>query len=185
MHSALSLLQWSLHVCLSANIGSFSNFTIHLCSLHNSQKQWCWMLFSFHSSATTKNFQPIENTTFISNKTSKIITISTRKSYSRLRIFARIPSSSSQRQNRFTIHSINMFYYYCEEKTAYNTTLKRVNSSTTDINKTVQCQSNAVSSNDGNSTIIVKCTPQGVRDLDSETCVCLKGFEGFAKCLSK
>ena len=71
---------------------------------------------------------------------------------------------------------MNMYYYFCEERTAYNSTLRRVNSSTTDINKTVQCQDNAVSSSDKNSTIIVKCTPQGVWNLDDETCVCSKGF---------
>ncbi|XP_028394194.1 angiopoietin-1 receptor-like isoform X2 [Dendronephthya gigantea] len=133
-------------------------------------------------SAKTSKFQPIENATF-SNKTTKIITINTRKSYSLLRILARIPSSSSGKESRFTIYSINMYYYYCEEKTEYNTTLRRVNSSTEDIDKTVQCQDNSVSSNGGNnSNIIAKCTPQGAWDLDNETCDCLKGFEGSVKC---
>ena len=70
-----------------------------------------------------------------------------------------------------------MYYYYCEEKTQYDTTLGRINSSTTDIIKMVHCPSNAVSSNDTNSTIIVRCTPQGVWDLYDEICVCSKGFE--------
>ncbi|XP_028393816.1 ephrin type-A receptor 4-like isoform X2 [Dendronephthya gigantea] len=135
------------------------------------------------SSVKNSKFQPIKNATF-NKKTTKNITINTTELFSHLRILARIPSSSSGKESRFTIYSINMYYYYCEERTQYNTTFRRVNSSTEDIDKTVQCQDNSVSSNGGNkSNITVKCTPQGDWNLDDETCDCLKGFQGSATCI--
>jgi hypothetical protein len=140
-----------------------------------------FFIFSFNSSANLfKNYEFIQNVTF---ETRRINTATIQKSYPHFYILARASSAN----RRFYIYSMNISYYFCEKETIYGTHLPRVDSSTTNISKHVECPENAVSS-DGKLTrnITVNCTPKGNWAFGNVTCVCDKGFySNNEKCTCK
>ena len=115
-------------------------------------------------------YEVIQTVTY-ENRSFKTITI--KKRYSHLRINAL--NSGSQR-TMFQIFSMEMYHYFCDKTTIYNTNLKKVDSSTANISNLVQCLDNTIAS-DGNSTnITVLCTPKGEWIARDKKCVCNKGF---------
>jgi hypothetical protein len=125
------------------------------------------MYFSFLSSF--RNLKSIQNVTF-ENRSLNTATI--KKSYRCLRILARATS-----QTKFTIHSIKMYHYFCENTRIHNTVLSQVDSSTTNISAIVQCGNNSVASGGNSTNFTANCTPKGNWTFGDQKCVCVKGFE--------
>ena len=123
------------------------------------------------SARVFKNNELVQNLTF---ETQRISTTAIKKSYPHLLILARTSETSTT--TKFSIYSIKLYHYFCENRTLYNTDLSQVHSSTTNTSKLVQCPDNAIASDGKSTNITVKCTPKGSWVFKDLKCVCDKGF---------